>query len=544
MKGNSRRHLGAKILFLGTLAGILEIFSCGVLQAQERTPASSSNLAPGLTLLDAVQSVLVNQPLVQIQQQQVNISKGIKQQASGQFDTSFSGGITQSRTNTPLTVFLQQQALASGITTGNLVTTLTSYNASAGKLFRTGISASVVLAVTRDLDNVTQGRGVNTSHFDLVVNIPLLRGLGNEAVAAQEAADSLEVEASNLDLAQLTAQLMSTAASDYWNFVAGQENLRIAQDSEQRGRSYVDNVQAFIDADRVPRSDIHEVTANLAGRTATRIGAEQQIEFARLQLAVDMGLTPDQMLSLPHAVDDFPNPENQPLPPNEFAAKQRYLAESLRRRADFLAAGKRSAEARRLLVAARNQLLPALNLNVITGYSGLKEGKGFEQLFGASIQGAQGVDAALGISFTFPPRNDVARGQLVQNLALLNQAELRRTQITENITAMVSVELDAVRAAIEQVKKAREAVNSFQLALAAERERYRMGISSVVEVLTVEDALTTALTNQVQAQLAFALALTLLRIATGTLIEPDKRVQTVERNIFFTIPFAAVPQGN
>jgi outer membrane protein TolC len=104
--------------------------------------------------------------------------------------------------------------------------------------------------------------------------------------------------------------------------------------------------------------------------------------------------------------------------------------------------------------------------------------------------------------------------------------------------------VDGVRAAAEQVRKTGESVNSFQLALTAERERYRMAISSVVEVLTVEDALTTALTNQVQAGLSFSLALTQLRLATGTLFELNKPVQIVDGSIFLTIPFAAVPQGH
>ena len=71
-----------------------------------------------------------------------------------------------------------------------------------------------------------------------------------------------------------------------------------------------------------------------------------------------------------------------------------------------------------------------------------------------------------------------------------------------------------------------------------------MGISSVVAVLTVEDALTTAMTTQVLAQLTFSLALIQLRLATGTLIEVNKPVQIVDASIFLTIPFAAVPQGH
>jgi hypothetical protein len=55
-------------------------------------------------------------------------------------------------------------------------------------------------------------------------------------------------------------------------------------------------------------------------------------------------------------------------------------------------------------------------------------------------------------------------------------------------------------------------------------------------VLTLEDRLTIAMQSQVNAELAYALALTQLRLATGTIVEPDQAVQSVDRNVFFSMP--------
>ena len=322
----------------------------------------------------------------------------------------------------------------------------------------------------------------------------------------------------------------------HWNLVAARKALKIAEDAELRGHAYVENVQAFIDADRVPRSDIHEVSANLAGRTATRIAAEHQVVAAGQQLALDMGLFPSQVLEATGALDNFPDYESQLLPASKSVATQEYFEESLKRRADFLAAQKREAEARRLLAAARNQLLPSLNLAASAGYSGLKEGRAVGESFRALVAGVPGANAGIGITYTFPPKNDFARGQLLQSEAALRQSELRSTALAEGIHALVSVAADALWSAIDQAKKARESVASFESALTAEREKYRLGMGSVVDILTVEDRLTTALLSDVQAEVAYALALTQLRLATGTLIEPDKPVQTVEGSVFFRVP--------
>jgi len=96
--------------------------------------------------------------------------------------------------------------------------------------------------------------------------------------------------------------------------------------------------------------------------------------------------------------------------------------------------------------------------------------------------------------------------------------------------------LNAVRNTAAAVAQAREAVKSFQAALQGEREKFSLGSSSVVDVLTIEDRLTTALTNQVSAELAYALALAQLRSATGTIVEPDKPVQSVNRDVFVNLP--------
>jgi hypothetical protein len=40
----------------------------------------------------------------------------------------------------------------------------------------------------------------------------------------------------------------------------------------------------------------------------------------------------------------------------------------------------------------------------------------------------------------------------------------------------------------------------------------------------------------VSAQLSYALAVTQVRSATGTIVEPDKTVHSVDRDVFFTLP--------
>ena len=325
-------------------------------------------------------------------------------------------------------------------------------------------------------------------------------------MAAQERAAKTEVDAALLDLNQLISELTINTASSYWNFLAAQKNVAIARDVETRGNLYLSQVETLVDADRVPRNDLHEVKANVASRSSTRLAAEQQELAAQEQLALDMGISANQMLAeRPRPTDDFPKAEDQELPSDTAACTEYYVEQALQRRADYLASERRRAESTILLNAARNRLLPQINLNFMAGYSGLQEGRQISDFLGASVEGVPGPSATAGITYTFPFGNRVARGVLAQSEGATVQAEMQSRQLSRAISSAVVVTLESLRSAILRAEKSRQAVESFQSALTGEREKYEGGFGSIVDILSVEDRLTAALSDQVQSELAYAL---------------------------------------
>jgi outer membrane protein TolC len=122
----------------------------------------------------------------------------------------------------------------------------------------------------------------------------------------------------------------------------------------------------------------------------------------------------------------------------------------------------------------------------------------------------------------------------------LRQAELRSLQTSQSVMASVVTALAGVRNAMLQLRSAETAVGASQAALDGEREKYRLGVGQLVDVLTMEDRLTVAEQTHVTAELGYALALTQLRFVTGSIVEPDKTVQAVDRDVFFTVPVPSV----
>ena len=490
--------------------------------AQSTPPSEGS-----LSLAEAIESTLREHPLLHVQEQQVQYNRGAVLRAQSQFDRVITAGGSQSRTYLPLSSV--ETTVYGPI---SAITNLTSVDAEATQQFRNGISAGPMLTVTRTSDNVFTFSGQNQSHLDFQVNIPLLRGRGRDVVTAQEVSSNMEVEASLLDLNQMISDLLFNTATSYWSAVAARRSLDVYRDAETRAKLLLDTAQALIEADKIPRSDASEAQANLADRTASRIGAEEQFLEARQQLAVAMGLGAEQVITGREATDPLPVGTELP-PPGDLQAA---ISEALRRRADYLAAKKRQGEADVLTVAAKNQLKPQVDLQFSTGYSGVKDGLRPDQYILSTIGGVHGIDLSGGVRYQFPLQNRAAEGGLVQARSTALQAAYHTQESARNIASGVIVAEASVRSAALQLGKVNESVALFRTSLDNEREKYRLGVGSLVDVLTVEDRLTSVLVEQVQAELGYAVALARLRSSTGTIVEPDKAVQRVDPSVFLTLP--------
>ena len=214
-----------------------------------------------------------------------------------------------------------------------------------------------------------------------------------------------------------------------------------------------------------------------------------------------------------------------------------YLDRALKQRADYLAAQNRRGQSEILEVAARNKLLPVLNLQVGGGYSAIRPGVSAGDYLIAPFSNVRGPNITGGLTYTFPVGNHAARGVLEQDIAAVRQGDVHILQAAQGISQQLVVAVKGVRNAILRVRESRFEVDSSQASVDGAREKYRAGLGSVVEILQVEDVLNTALGDQVQAQLAYAQALTQLRFASGTLVAAHQATPAITHDALFTLPF-------
>jgi outer membrane protein TolC len=481
-----------------------------------------------LTLQEALESTLNLHPQARIGEQQVAASRGLLREASGIFDPAYSSGVGQSFNPIPLTTMQAN----GGPTSAAL--NVTSLSAGASRLYANGISAGPVFEMDRARDRLANAVGVNRSRIAYELTIPLLRNRGPEAVRARIRSAGSQVDASRLDLNQIFSDLLTETAISYWALVGARRLLDVAAGSEARAQLFLENVEDLIKADRIPRNDLHQVRANLADRIAGRIAASQQVIVAKQRLALALGLPPEAVATIPDPAEGLP--EGTVTPEEGPEAVRHYIELALVERADYLAARKRSDVERAFLAQAKNALLPNVELTLSSGYSGLSEGVYPQSLLAAPFRGVRGVDAVAGVRYHFSPRNNVAGGRLAQTEAAIQQADWRTAAVARQIASEVVVAVAGVSNATLRLAKAKESVAAFQDALDGEREKYRRGFGSLVDILTIEERLTGALAVAVQAQLDAAVELAHLRQATGTLVPPEATAPRADRLLFLTLP--------
>ena len=494
-----------------------------------------------LGLIEALASTLERHPLLSVQEQNVQLFEGMRQEATGSFDMLLQWSASHSRTNFPLASIQQPDQAVSGIDIDNNVSGATSVSGNATKLFRNGIQAGPIVQLNRARDSLLTGLGINRSSVLFQVNLPLLRNRGRDVVAAQETAAGVGVEAELLTLNHRIAELGAATAIGYWTHLAAHRDLEVLAGSEERGRVFVQTVEDLIKGDRVPASERAQVSANLSDRVAARIAAEQEVVRTGQDLALAMGLPAEEMPLIVKLSDDFPAPPEAG--PSELNTNQlkNFIQSALDSRADLAAAYRRVNVSEVLLTATQNQTKPQLDVTLSTGWAGLSEGATPWRVFHSPFSRVQGADAIASLTYSQTPARNAANGRIVQAQAGMRQSDLLALDLSRAIGASVAVALSNLRTSQLRLDSADESVHSFGSALQGERDKLRLGVGSLVDLLTVEDRLTDSLRNQVSARLQYALSIAQLRFASGTVVARDQTAQSIREEIFFLPPTQSVP---
>lgn len=489
------------------------------------TSVARSQPAPpdaGLDLGEAVRLTLENDPNIALIEARLAGARGALLGAAGPFDPVVTSSVAQEESNIPLTE------------TSTSESRILESSVEVSRQFRSGLSVAPSLGISRIAPPGAGAAAPSVGTLALTFRQPLLRGRGRSVNAAGEMSAEREVAASILDVEQTTAERILAVVSQYWSARADVLNLEILLASEESSRELLETTRRLVEADQTPAAELVQLEANLASKESSRIGGERALFTARQDLGREIGLEPSRISVLPLPDDPFPDVRPEEVPPPSEAG--RFVAAAVSRRADLRAARERLTGAEILLRVADDALKPRLDLLFVPVWTGVVEGSGASDYLGSLYRNGPGAGARLGFGLSWPTRNREARGAQAETEALRRQAELFIDVLSRAVGANVPSALDGVRSSALQVEKATEAVRLFERAVVNEEKKLRAGTSTLLDLISQRDRLTSARQTEVAARLALAQSLVLLRFETGTLLAAEGGSGTLRPELLTTVP--------
>jgi outer membrane protein TolC len=374
------------------------------------------------------------------------------------------------------------------------------------------------LSFTGDGVAASPGSNRNTGVASLGLTVPLLRGRGGGLAWASERAAVASLDAARADFSHVRATSVLNAAIAYWGYVVATRTLSVLHESEDRARTLVQQTRTLIEADERPAAESISVTANLAAKRAARLAGEDAVATARQVLAEAMGLPVAELASLAPPVDSFP-PTPDSATVTDWPADSTWIVVALRRRADLAAARKRRAATGNLVGATRNEVRSGFDLNVGAGFTGIDVGTGFGRLV-SPFEGSahRGFQTQVGLTYGMPLGNRAGQAQLQRSIAADRQAGIAADELARRIGLAVATSAATVRRTVEQLRLSEMAAALFARAIEAESEKFRLGTSTLFDVIIAQDNLTGARLSLINTQRRYAVAIAQLRFVTGTLV--------------------------
>ena len=487
--------------------------ACALLLAA--APAGAQE--PGLSLDEVLRTTLASNADIQSAVLEVERQSAGSHVASGAFDPQISAGLASVDERNP--AFGAQNAPG----TIQSARTLT-YSLGVDQPFRSGLTVSPSLSFSR-LDAVGQSVGArNQAVASLGVTMPLLRGRGGGMAVANERAAAMLYGASAAELAHQRSATLLAAVEAYWNYAAVYARLEVLRQTEARSGRTLEQTRMLVEADERPAVDLLPLQANLASRRAAVISGERALITARQQLGRAMGIAPEAVMRLPPPSTAFPGGPG----PGGIAADPGVVDEALRRRPDLDAARQQHQATRDLLDGYCREGRPRLDLSLTLGYQGLEAGSELGRLVSPFYSELGGMHTRVEVAYGFPLRNRLAGGRTRQGLASERQAQLAYAELRRQVQLDAAAALETLQLSARELVLFGEAARLHAGALESEQRRYQLGTSTIFDIISAEDGLTSATLAEIDARTRYAVALARLRHETGTLLDgPSVRLDAL-----------------
>lgn len=480
-----------------------------------------------ITLSQAIESTILNQPRIQSVVQDVQRDTGVFQETAGPFDP-----VT--------TVDLRRTIISDSQRIGIKTTESGSINRarlSQAKKFRLGTEVAMNLDVNQVEDPTLDLAfpRFNEGFVTFSLTQPLLRGFVYGIDATSEKGAAFQLRSTYYNTLHTISSFLNETIVQYWEVAKLQKILEVRKKSVERFEELVKKTQRLIDEDQLAKSEINQPLSQLYNEKINLDLAKQELYTNNQLLKIAMGSVAvcSPLDDVFFAVDPIPEVANEP----DICRYMDALVMTGRTfRYDLLALQMREEQFRILSLGAKNETLPELNVFFQQDVIDNTVGDRSRKFFSPYEFDRPEKDTTIGLSLSFPFCNDAAEGLYKRFKAQMMQASYDSLFLQQDISARI---MDAwmnntrLRASL---KNAVSSVKKFQALVDAENRRLSEGLGSLFNLVEFENNLTFSQVRYLEIKTSIAQNLSSIYFLTGLLLIPGSDFCTLSVNNVTVLP--------
>lgn len=426
--------------------------------------------------------------------------------AKGEFDPVLSGSLNYTYSS---------QAASSEIIAFSQIQNIESYNSNAditlnGRL-HWGTQYNIRFNIDRQLGTFSGFFEDFSGGISVTLTQPMLRGFGKRVNLANiRSAKKLHgISESQLRLTVLNT--IGEVLKAYWDLVGTIENLDVRQESLANAQRLVEVDQRRLEIGTAAAIEVLQAKAGVAVRQSDLIAARTAIANAEDRLKRLLSMRDGDLFSSKRII-----PTSSPSMKDFEWDIEGSMRTALEKRPEMHSAELEIENAQIAKTRARNSLLPQVDLSAtyIQGGRNLDLGGVFD-----GISDRQDQIYRFGVTGSVPIPNRAARNNYERSRLTVRQAEERFKQTEDDVMLNVRIAAHGALTSEILVESNRQTRILQEANVAAEEKRLRLGVTTSYRVLQIQEDLTAAQTQEVQATINFEKSLVELQVAEGTLLE-------------------------
>ena len=481
-------------------------------------PAAADVIAPAapgpvqLSLVNFVSLVREQNDRILYQQFEFRIASEAVRRERSIFEPEFVASIQREKNDVPNTT---QESMSLGFK-NEFIESNRHYNTGLSWLEPSGSRVGLEYRLS-DLRNSLQNQVIDREWKEftgVTISHPLLKNSGKQATTAKiniaQADRAIKFQAYRLEMMKIVA----VASSVYYNLFQAQEKCKIQQESVRIAEQVLETNRQWVEAGRIPETEILESEAGLSMRKSLQSEAKQELTAAMnnlrsLLLISATSATGDTVTFV--AADEI-TVESADL---DF---ENSLQRAFKLRPEYLTSLEKTKQEDIRLAFARNQRRPQLDLKASYGFNGL-DVDARDTAYDIYDVADNYVASTVGFEYRMPLGNRKTSSELNAARFRKEQALLELKAAEVQVVNSVDTEFQNVKSAEEQVRHYESAVDNKKQLLDIEFKRFNTGNSNSRLVLRRENDLNQTREEYLKSLVNYNKSTIKLALAEGTLLE-------------------------